>query len=117
MHIFIYFAVAVCIFLLILAFDLAGRALERHYRINQIREANAHLLRKQRGTDNELRRLRSKLSAHDYQRSSALEHKLQVAQDEISRLRRELKVKESLLRAMDRQSTTAAAQDKEKANT
>lgn len=115
MHVLVYFCVAVSIFLLMFALDLAGRALERHYRIKQIREANAHLLQKQRAADKELRRLRSKLSAQDYQRSSALEHKLQLAQDEISRLRRELKVKESLLRAIDRQNGAGAAQDGEKA--
>jgi hypothetical protein len=60
-------------------------ALERYYRIKEIQEANEYLVQKLRATDKENRRLR-----------------------------RELKVKESLLRAMDYQNGTQADQDGEK---
>lgn len=101
MQIVIYFGVAVSIFLLAWSVERAMQALERYYRIKDTREANAHLREQVRDLDKENRRLQSRLSIRDYQRSSALEHKLQLAQDEISTLRRELKVKESLLRAVD----------------
>ena len=106
MHIFIFFGVAVSIFLLAWAIERATQALERYYRIEDTREANAHLREQLRHLDKENRRLQSRLSIRDYQKSSALEHKLQLAQDEISALRRELNVKESLLRAMDSKIST-----------
>lgn len=101
MQIVIYFGVAVSIFLLAWAIERAMQALERYYRIKDTRADNAALLERQRAMDKKIRRLESKLSVQDYQRSSALEHKLQLAQDEIGRLRRELKVKECQLRAVD----------------
>lgn len=108
MQILIYFAVAVSIFLLAWSAERAMQALESYYRIQDTREANAHLREQVRDLDKENRRLQSRLSVRDYQRSSALEHKLQLAQEEIGTLRREIKVKESLLRAVDRQNGAKA---------
>lgn len=101
MQIFIYFGVAASILALAVAIERALQALERYYRIKEVREANAHLREKLRGMDKENRHLQSRLSLQDYQRSSLLEQQLQQAREENARLLRELKVKDFLLRAVD----------------
>ena len=106
MHIFIYFGVVVSIFLLMEALERAGRVLERYWRIKDTQADNAALLERQRAMDKKMRRLESRLSTQDYQRSSALEYKLQQAMEENASLRRELKVKESLLRSVNRKNST-----------
>lgn len=103
MQVVIYFCVAVSIFLLAWAAEMAMQAMERYYRIKETREDNAALRQSQRAMDKKMRRLESKLSAQGYQRSSTLEQQLQKAQAEISNLRMELKIKESLIRAVDSQ--------------
>lgn len=108
MHILAYLGVAAAAFLAIAALERAMQALERYYRIKDTREDNAELLEKQRAMAAQIRRLESRLSTQDYQRSSALEEQLQKAQAENSRLRRELKVKDSLLQAVNGKITAKA---------
>ena len=104
----IYAIVVGSILLLCFALEGAGVGAEKIWNVRrllmdnrELLEENRELLERSRGLERQMKHLESQLSGHRYWMQSGSEERERAMERELETLRRELRVKDTMLRALD----------------
>lgn len=107
MMILIWFLVILGIFLALAAMEMGMTVAERYWNLKRLRQDNVSLIEENRQLRAENRRLACQANAKQYQLGSSLELELAEMQQANEKLQRELRVKNAMLKALDRKAVVA----------